>query len=356
MKLSISCIAILFLPELVLAQSNDLANRFRDEAPGKWTELIERTKGLCGTFTKMEYVMKEGKKTLKEKLMYEWKTIGDYGFDHYHAFNGENEIPHSEGASGANPLYLYTATYKGKKSGWLSDDIVLNPPSGHDAAIGEPIRRPRTVYRAGLNMLIANEYLDLIVADKQYRFQITGNGTLRPDNTNLVVVPCRYRSPTKKGQSFVNYISGKVTLDSSRYWVIVEYDVDLTTQPLSPAGIEGNVTADTARQIVTFKYRDVDGTPAPVSRNETHTYIEAGKPPVVIETIKQFQIQKVGSLDEAEFRMSRFGLPEPLGVSPPKKNHLFIWIILGAFALFAIAYLAVRQKKKLELKSQSKPI
>lgn len=311
---------------------------------------IDRSnKSFCGTCTKTEYVTRDGSRKLEEKLDHEWKTIGDNSFVHTRFYSDEKGPPIREIASGANSYYLFRATKKNSKADWLLDEVELGPPSGEGAAIGNPKLFPRTMYRIGLNnLLFTNEYLDQIVADKKYQFQITGNCTTRPDNPNLVVIPCRYRLPTKKGQSFVNYTEGKITLDSSRYWIVMEYDVSLSTFVLSPQGIEGPIEPSSARQTVSFEYLDVDGTPALVSRAEKHIYNEPGQQPAIFERNSQFQLQKAGPLDESEFRMSRFGLPEPIGVTPPKKNNIYIWFIAGGLGFFAIAAMAVRQKRRLE--------
>jgi hypothetical protein len=52
-----------------------------------------------------------------------------------------------------------------------------------------------------------------------------------------------------------------------------------------------------------------------------------------------------GPSDE-EFRLSHYGLPEPMGVKPPQRSHAWIWLLLAAVGMAGLAILFAYLKRR----------
>lgn len=52
------------------------------------------------------------------------------------------------------------------------------------------------------------------------------------------------------------------------------------------------------------------------------------------------------SVPDAEFTLSAFGLPEPMGVEPPERSRTWLWLISAALGLVALALLFTWLKRR----------
>jgi hypothetical protein len=337
-KISLVMAFFVLSTSAVSSQTNEMESRFLSEAPVKWAELTNKSRENCGTYTETKCMMKDGAKQVQRKTTVEWKVIGDNAITLSRTYLSDAKVPSDEAVAGANSQYLFDISKKKTKSDWLLDSIVLNPTQGEDAGLDNPKHFPRTAYRRSLrHFFCCGEFITNLLADKVFQFKVVGNCATMKENPALVVIPFRFRCSTKKGQSFVEYCQGTLTLDSSRYWIINSYSAELTQRTLSPQGIEGPDQPDRAKLSVNYRYNNLDGMPVVASAVETHTYISSGNLPTITETVTEFQIHKVGDLNESEFRLTRFGLPEPIGATPPKANSLTKYFLLGGLGLLAIA-------------------
>jgi hypothetical protein len=86
-----------------------------------------------------------------------------------------------------------------------------------------------------------------------------------------------------------------------------------------------------------FHYVDVDGEAFPARIDRFH-----GAPgrPMILMGVTEFGSYRRSSLPASDFSLNRFGLPEPVGMSPPAGTPIYLWLILAAVLCAAVAVLA----------------
>jgi len=65
------------------------------------------------------------------------------------------------------------------------------------------------------------------------------------------------------------------------------------------------------------------------------------------QEVRTFEIEYNTAVPEEIFWLSHYGLPEPLGVTPPRKTSRSVWFIVGAgvFAIFAVVFRTLAKRR-----------
>jgi hypothetical protein len=123
-------------------------------------------------------------------------------------------------------------------------------------------------------------------------------------------------------------MSGQIFFDPDRDWIIPEYEV--TDEA---AGISKSVRA--VRQFTPT----ADGTPLITSIEKKHkdVIVRANRHVESVTTIKITYEKK--AMQDEEFALTAFGLPEPLDVSPADSRWYTRWYVIGAAGGIACLFL-----------------
>ncbi len=300
-----------------------LEARFKNEAPRKWDELLGVAKRYAGRSTYQKYEAEKGRRKLLEHFTSEWKCAGDNALVTIRTYASEQEDSLvSEDVTAANPYYLFRLERRSANADWLLRDVELNPPAGEEAAVGSPPSQIRKCYRqfcAGL--VVGERELPDVVGDPKYRFTVTGNVQPEPGNPALIRVPCAFVVEARN-KRFTNSFKGFMVLDSERYWVPTRYEFDIN--------YVDNPVKHSSHQVMECAYDTDNGVPILTSVTMTHSVPdEAGGVARQIEKVSRHSIRRAGRLDDADFRLSAYGLPEPVGVPVTGSSRLYLWLILS---------------------------
>ena len=126
---------------------------------------------------------------------------------------------------------------------------------------------------------------------------------------------------------------GVMRLDAGAYWTLVWGR--FRTQDIIATGVCE----------ISIEYKVDNGVPIPVRRREVGSRSNGTKSRY--EVTYDFFVPSRG-LDEQEFTLSSYGLPEPVGVEWEKKTPVYVWLLLaaGVLGLLAVvlAWLAKRRR------------
>ena len=145
--------------------------------------------------------------------------------------------------------------------------------------------------------------------------------------------PAESKILTKSILFFHGNIKGGWFEVSGDYHRIDRYDVESVVLPKK---------VDTYRQIGEIEYISNSRLPFPFPRSHV-TEVPVLKMPdgssLRTRTVHNYELEYSPGSDESEYYLSHYGLPEPEGVTPPKKPiPLYVWLLAGAggFALIAL--------------------
>lgn len=236
--------------------------------------------------------------------------------------------PSKEYCIGKNEKYAFELKKGGESKEWVLSAIknISGKPK-----IGPPWDVLLTEENHVKNMkpfLVFREWWPDFIKSTQFTFNIG-----ETENEHIIV---RFQNikkePDKKNQDFF-YRNGHFVLDPKNYWVVKSYEVDLVW----PLGEKGIVKGQSEYQ------RDDKGFPLPKKIQISEFY----KNPVQeMITTEDFFVSN-NEPDPEEFRLSFFGLPEPVNVEwkkPWQFNGLYLLLGSGVLFFFAIVFRKIRKK------------
>jgi len=72
-------------------------------------------------------------------------------------------------------------------------------------------------------------------------------------------------------------------------------------------------------------------------------------------TITDYEWEVNNHVPDSDFRLSAFGLPEPMGAPPLPRSHTWLWLLVAALAAAGLALLFAWLKRRRTLASRAKP-
>jgi hypothetical protein len=233
-----------------------------------------------------------------------------------------------------NAVYGFRIRRKRPDAAWVLVDASPNNGSGEfwqHFPTGDAIEY---VFKAGLSLCSSGEVLPDLANDKE--FVVTGVAPETRDGESLTRVTFRNTpryiprvtdATSTRPPRQINIVSGHVLLDPNRYWLIHSYAARLNWARPGQSDLLQDV-------IGTYTYRTLRGGLPVVERLEHRFERSASKQfPDVVRTVVRRYDETVPA--ESEFRLTKYGLPEPFGLGRPTRWYL--WAVAAAAVLFAAA-------------------
>lgn len=229
-----------------------------------------------------------------------------------------------------NPHYFFSVARAPGKNAWAMTNLVM------DKALIPQMLDTETsgVLRFGMDDLVKlGAHLDLVgLFDYKNLKSIDVNPeTLDNQTYAKVVFDCRHPLGDKP---FVPFQSGTLLLDPSCHWCIKKAELQVLYG--SGEGVEE----------IVHSYRiHSRGLPIPEQLVKRSKMVNDGKPEAIVTTC-EYKLDATPQHD-ADFYMSAFGLPEPVGiVAPNRPTRWNLWIALGAVVAALIALWLYRRSRR----------
>lgn len=295
-----------------------------------------------------------GAESLREQFMIEapkhWNTYldfakrrlqGDISYKHFEVVNGSKRL-YSEGTASyrqndgcasvvytglsrqdkegqvlaQNRRYAFELSRRAPSSGWLLTKIGTDSPD-YQTVDTTPIAR--TVREAVCaHFLVFDRWLPDWIKDP--RFVVKEATSVDNGGHHLVQVDFGYQ-PRDSKESQIS--GGRLLFDPERSWVLREYAVTMLrgTKTVTSSVNFQHVSAADNRPII-LKVVRVDKSP------------QIGEPSGEINLEYALQEREVS---DADFSLSAYGLPEPIGATVEKQVPVFVWILAASVACALIA-------------------
>jgi hypothetical protein len=313
-------------------------DRLKNEAPVKWDEYLVAGKylqGSCETTSVHVYAGKEVKET--------WRTDARQSERGAVVTVQPPSGVRTRGRTDAiNSKYAFRLERKTADSPWFISELGLDVSKGYQLDIWSPDARIQLYFlAAALTFSGTQEYLPAMVKDADFSVEKTTQ--VQMAERELVRFDFRYRPkelPERefKGRKFGGWNpirGGWVTLDPERYWVICDYEVSVEWQDQSTGIMAGALS-----------YQKEDNGFPTLSTIERR-YEGITKKGIATKRTDKEQFKLTHQkMDEREFTLSAFGLPEPMGVSWTRPTRWWLWIALTAFGTFGLGVVVKIVKRR----------
>ena len=229
-----------------------------------------------------------------------------------------------------NPNYLFKLTKSQEKAKYILDQIKLESQLGQDEMIGNPpvkVFKIQEVFFEG-PVIISNFSLPSVMKDRKHNFKITGPVEKVGNETSFVRVPFQFEWQVPKVP--INFfIKGTFLADPNNYWLL--HKIDCKIERKGASRIPTKSTTE-------FIYKILDGVPVLEKTKESNiVYGDNGQVDQEIKTETEYKITPWNQPDPAEFYLTAFGIPEPVGFKAPKGVLSWNWIVLCGFVLLIVA-------------------
>jgi hypothetical protein len=222
-----------------------------------------------------------------------------------------------------NPVYAFRLRRKSPQEPWVLARYHLSDDN-KQTEIEAELLGGGTVLSA-LTYLYMND-LQQIVSSSTFRIReasmIEGQGgslvRIDFDNTHSV-----------SEKPFVAVQSGQFSLDPSRWWCLVGFDVR-TKHP----GAEGRITASLE------SIPSAAGPPIPKRVTQREEVNREGSGLMVFDSATQFELREINPPPpDEDFRLTAFGIPEPPGIEWKRPTPWWFWVAGGGIVLIGFGAL-----------------
>ncbi len=321
---SATCALLVFLVPVSLRadKAETWKERFLTDAPRAWEEYRAFTDRLQGTVevtivntgAVSTHSRLEFKRNLHCKMALVQSLLPGQPRGELHAFN---------------PLYGFALTRRTGDAPWVLGDLqmgVFKSPFTDDWRVLRSC-----IVASGVEL---SELVNLPI------FRVLRAGAVQQDGREL----CRIDFETQGQPPGGNDPRGTLWLDPQRCWTLRH----CTLHRHHPGSVES--TVDREVRATSAKY------PIPVRCEEkTHIlYPQSGNKDG--EWVDEFNLREVSPLPgDEEFTLSAFGLPEPMGVKPPERSRAWLWLLVAAAGLAALAVLFAGLKRRAAARTKAPP-
>jgi hypothetical protein len=309
-----------------------LKQRLLAEAPARWEEYARRSEELQGV---VSLVSTNTRNNFRQDTRTAYKTNGRSRLvitKLKDEANGKVEREYEE-VFGYNPRYAFTLSRKSPDAPWVLTNYV-EMREGVD--LGQMGRRQSTSYFGVVNKPVKFHMYFLVDLVRDSGFRIGECRQVQVDGRNLVEVAFTYNFTENNWKS--NW-KGKLLLDPERYWCCHSVD----------GVLKGDYVGGTLKHRNTQSDNAEDGLPLSRAWEYVGDWRSSNGEVTNRQTLKcEAQLSRPDTLpDDAEFTLSAFGLPEPVGVTWEKPSRTYLWILAAAGVSVALAlgfrYLARRR-------------
>jgi hypothetical protein len=316
----------IFATECRAQKPPTLKERLLREAPKKWSEYQAFAKRLQGSSQETRYDIKGAEKVIRWDTKYEFKQFGEWSLWHREELAGlrsKNWVPGF--ARGVNSKYSFILQKKTKDAGWVLTELDMKL---HDGRPEATVKMQEEVQEITC-VLLAVEYQSLSAILKNPKFVLKDVSPVVSNGRDTVRVAFTADTPPPPASQATPRLDGWVLLDPSRCWIIQEGGFNL----FYPGAIKGESTFHN-------EYREIrEGFVIPVRSLWRFKYTELGAATSrEEERATKFDYFEQDSIPEAEFSLTAFGLPEPVGISFRQATRWYLWFALAGLGAIALAY------------------
>jgi hypothetical protein len=291
-----------------------------DEAPLAWNHLLEQTPRVQGTVSLITSV--DGNQSVLE---YEYRTCrsGCVIIQTDHSPKGNSAVAHVTNAD-----YSFILSRNPQTDAWTLTKLHLGPADQAPEPIG--IRQKAAAVIFETPMVVGTERL----ADLFHHPTFTVEQVLPNRASGNRFVDVTFSRPTEfKPDRPADYLlvqGGRLTLDPARHWCLVS------------AELRERTLVGVATEKIT---NDLDDRPGPVPFvKKAHSVEEwslADGKKMTIQSDLEFKASRPAREPADEvFRLTAFGLPEPVGIAPPRRPiPRYVWFLIAAAGLGVLAVL-----------------
>jgi hypothetical protein len=230
---------------------------------------------------------------------------------------------HRQEVCAVNPKYTFALSKK-KEGDWLLDKYSLDPSQ----AVG-PMGIPRDIEftRAAEQFTVAFMPLPELVNHASFSIRSMKNLTTA-EGLDVVRVEFGFKPHMQKQpMRYLALESGVITFVPSQFWRVLDCDVN-----------EKHADSATHWQ-ATYEVQLTDGSVPLLKRSvvKTRSKLTNGETKSE-EFLSECDLQFHEGVSEGEFYLTAFGLPEPIGITPPT-SRLYVWLALAALGALGLAAL-----------------
>lgn len=284
---------------------------------------------------KIEYYASRDPKTLKMNRTDMIRHVVDRTAGTYWSVDVDRSQAQDQGRSGnressltlANTKYAAELTKRAGSNDWListfRDHVSLATHINEDSLC------PWMTLAGSIQVYLLFKH-DHVIIDKVEPIQQAGQDS-------IVKVTFTFRKSTSQTpDGYWQYVkSGVLELDPAHSYRPVKYQIR-TAGPLEETTMVGSL-----------EYEPGDGIPILKKMTDHSEGRSKRKGNVWGKTVSTFSnVEYNGKVNEEDFRLSTYGLPEPVGVEWPKKSRVWLWLIGGTIlaALLAVFFRYLRQR------------
>ncbi len=282
-------------------RAGTLEERFRAEAPAAWERLKEATWNRSGTLTIIAEAISGFDRNSGGRFDERFDLRGpDLAMLHYKLTLDGHDAPRSHHIYGINPDYCFRADRDEAAGRWKPGTVDRPDPS----IAGSGPSRIRSKIDAFAEQLfvaytIEEESLARMVTARtlggQYAFRVESIRPVAGEDGESVEV--RFTNSVHPRKHF-QIRGGRLRLDPARSWCLLDYDLDLFLDRASNSSGRA-------------EYAEVAGFPAPIKF--TYDFKATTPAGVLYHRRKTSTIEySQGSSDASIFRLSHYGLEEPM--------------------------------------------
>ena len=310
-----------------------LRQRLYTEAISRWATYREIGRRFQASHTTIDYDLQDnGDRTVRIREYYEYKQNARCAMELRQLLPPLPGKLRPEGKlSVINPKYRFELKRENSEAKWLLVHIDLNPIDKIETGLSPDLVVQAALVDRPLTFSSIHERLPDLLQDPDFKVV-----TLAPIAESgrmwiRVAFSCRPKKTVQRivGRSTIRgawlpLVGGWFDLDPQSFWLLQRYEVrtkweDSSTGVMSASFEYSHEEVPLLKRIVT-RYNQISGS----------------SPFIKSETIQEYQIT-MGEPSDAEFTLSAFGLPEPVGVVWEKKTPVYVWLLLAAGVLGLLA-------------------
>lgn len=302
--------------------NEDLRVQFQSAAPLKWEEYLEFARCLQGTATTSRNSV-TNYSAFKSRWL--WKQAPSSAL--YQSQRIEPEYGGGDVVA-TNPDYAFRLKRKSERDPWVLTAFTAGTDA-RDVDTDDEAQRRAT---GRLLQLYLRWLPDLV---KEAEFHVSSVSAINIGSESMVRVDFRYRPRNPRNNPA---LVGWMALDPARYWILRQYELMAEFPDGKNKIRHRNEFKDGHR-----------GHPIIVRSFEQGDGIEGGVLPRGWEQVTEWNISEVpGGAPKEAFRLSAFGLPEPVGLESPKGTPNYVWLLIGVVICATLAvgfrYLSRRRR------------
>lgn len=314
------------------AETDDaLKQKFLDEAPASWAKLSRHLDGFQGKIKAQVLIDNE----LKQSAVIE------------HKFNQTGKAVIEESllstdmsttVFAANPRYAFIIRRKAVDDQWLLVQVEETAPGGTPARIAQRFELV-SMHAHVLTQLCQEPLADVV---KKKNFALREVRYVQKGDQELVEITFDYPNIWKESEanSYIRVQGGSMLLDPKRLWCVRESNLRMKTL----------VGVGTCR-IVTELSDYNSSFPIPKKWETSEDWVlNKGGTMRMVWRYESLLAEPRNLPNDDDFRLTAFGLPEPIGVEWKKPTPRYVWLLVGAgvFAILAVGfrYFARRSRHK----------